>query len=766
MKRDLDKLVANMSLEEKASLCSGRDFWHTKEIKSIGLPSIMMTDGPHGMRKQSEKADMVGVNDSIPATCFPSGAGLAASWNVEVFSRVAAAMAQEAKSEKVSILLGPAVCMKRSPLCGRNFEYLSEDPFLAGRLAASYVKSMQGAGVGTSIKHYAANNQEKRRMLIDTVVDERTLREIYLPAFEHAVKEAQPWTVMCAYNKLNGTYCSQHEWLLDKVLKKEWGLEGIVVTDWGACDDRIAGLEAGQDLEMPSSGGVNDRKIVQAVRSGKLKESVLDASVKRLLGVIYKGIDNLVEKASYDKAEHHKLAREVAAECMVLLKNEGDILPLKKKGKIAFLGEFAEKPRYQGGGSSHINPTHMDKALDEARKLVGSAAEIVYERGYDLAKQGSDPGLLAAAKAAAKDADAAVVFLGLTDAEESEGYDRSHLRISEAHIALLEAAAEVNDKVIVVLSNGSPVEMPWLGKAKAVLEGYLAGQASGGAVADILFGAANPSGKLAETFPKRLEDTPCYLSFPGDDEKVEYREGLFIGYRYYDSAKVEPLFPFGHGLSYARFEYSALELDKNSAKDSESIVATCTVKNTGAVAGKEALQLYVRELESEVVRPIKELKGFAKVELEPGESRRVSFSLDKRSFATWDEVDGDWSVESGDFLVMVGASSADIRLEAKVRITSTSPRKRAYTRNSAIADLIADPKMKGVADKIVAHFSAAFGVKEDDPSFALMVENLTKEMPIRSMASFGMSFGDDFIDALVDALNGKGDIAALEARIK
>jgi beta-glucosidase len=766
MKRDLDKLVASMSLEEKASLCSGADFWHTKEVKSIGLPSIMMTDGPHGMRKQAGDSGTLGLNESVPATCFPSGAGLAASWSVELMARVAQAMAAEAKSEQISILLGPAVCMKRSPLCGRNFEYLSEDPFLAGSLAASYIASMQGSGVGTSIKHFAANNQEKRRMLVDADVDERTLREIYLPAFERAVVEAQPWTVMCAYNKLNGSYCSENEWLLTKVLKEEWGFEGVLVTDWGACDERVDGLAAGQDLEMPGSGGANDRKIVEAVRSGKLKESVLDAAVKRLLGIIYKGLDNLDGKTSYDQAEHHALAREVAAECMVLLKNEGGILPLAKKGKIAFLGEFAEKPRYQGGGSSHINPTRMEGALEEAKKLVGSAAEIVYAPGYDLAKEGSDPKLLAAAKAAAAGADVAVVFIGLTDVEESEGYDRKHLRISDAHLALLAAAKEACGAVVVVLSNGSPVEMPWIDKADAVLEGYLGGQASGGAVADILFGAANPSGKLAETFPKRLEDTPSYLNFPGDDEKVEYREGLFIGYRYYDSAKVEPLFPFGHGLSYARFEYSGLELDRTSARDTDKVTLSCAVKNVGAVAGKEVVQLYVRELEPEVVRPFKELKGFAKVELKPGESKRVSFSLDKRSFATWDEVAGDWSVASGDFLVMVGASSADIRLEAKLSIASSSGRKRPYSRSSALADILADPAAKGIADKLLARFSASFGVKRDDPAFGQMVANMIDEMPLRSIVSFGMDFGDSFIEDLVDALNGKGELAALEKRIK
>ena len=765
MTHDIEKMVAAMSLEEKASLCSGRNFWQTKAVESAGIPSIMMTDGPHGLRKQAGDIDSLGINQSVPATCFPSGAALAASWSEELMARVAAAMAEEAKSEKISILLGPAICMKRSPLCGRNFEYLSEDPFLAGRLAAQYISSMQGKGVGTSLKHYAANNQEKRRMLIDTKVDERTLREIYLPAFEHAVKNAQPWTVMCAYNKINGTYCSQSEWLLRKVLKEEWGLEGIVVTDWGACDDRVAGLAAGQDLEMPGSGGVNDRRLVEAVRSGALDQRILDEAVRRILGVVLKAVDGLEDDARYDKAEHHRLARAIAAECMVLLKNDGDLLPLAKAGKIAFLGAFAEKPRYQGGGSSHINPTRVDSALEEARKLVSGAAQIVYAPGYDPASAAPVPDLLAEAMETARGADVAVVFIGLTDAEESEGYDRSHLRISESHVALLEATASVNDKVVVVLSNGAPIEMPWIGSASAVLEGYLGGQAGGGAVADLLFGESVPSGKLAETFPKRLEDTPCYLNFPGDEEKVEYREGIFIGYRYYDSAKVEPLFPFGHGLSYTRFDYSDIAVDKAAASDSEGVEVSCSVKNAGAMAGKEVVQLYVRELDPEAVRPLKELKGFAKLELMPGESRRASFRLDKRSFAAWNQAAGDWRVKPGDFEILIGSSSADLRLRTRVSIVSTSPRRRVYTRNSSIAAILADPRAAGIAAKLKARFASTFGAEEDDPSFARMVESLVGEMPLRSIVSFGMLLDDGFIDEFVEALNSEDGLKELERRL-
>ncbi|NLP31347.1 MAG: glycosyl hydrolase, partial [Clostridiales bacterium] len=548
MQRDIKKLISQMTLEEKAGLCSGLDFWHLKGVERLGIPPIMVTDGPHGLRKQEQNADHVGINVSVPATCFPTAAGLASSWNRELVEKVGAALGEECQAEGVSVLIGPGANIKRSPLCGRNFEYFSEDPYLSSEMAASHIKGVQSQGVGTSLKHFAANNQEHRRMSVDAIVDERTLREIYLSSFEGAVKKGKPWTVMCSYNKVNGEYASEDEFLLTDILRDEWGFEGFVVSDWGAVNERVKGLEAGLDLEMPSSFGVGDSKIVEAVRNGILPEEILDKAVERVLNIIFKAVDNKKENATYDKEAHHQLAREVAKECMVLLKNEDKILPLKKQGTIAIIGEFAKRPRYQGGGSSHVNPTKLDDIYEQIKKSAGDNVNVIYAQGYSLEKDEVDEGLLKEAKQAAVQADVAVIFAGLPEHYESEGYDRQHMRMPESHCTLIEAVAQVQSNVVVVLSNGSPVEMPWLDKAKGVLEAYLAGQTMGGAIADLLFGDANPSGKLAETFPKELSHNPSYLNFPGEGDKVEYREGIFVGYRYYDKKNLEPLFPFGYGL--------------------------------------------------------------------------------------------------------------------------------------------------------------------------------------------------------------------------
>jgi beta-glucosidase len=570
MKRALDKIVAALSLEEKASLCSGRDFWNTKSFERLGIYSWMMADGPHGLRKQVHDTNEAGLRESAPATCFPSGATLAATWNRELVEEVGQALGREAKAMQVGVLLGPAVNIKRSPLCGRNFEYLSEDPYLTGELAKRHIMGVQSQGVGASIKHFATNNQEKSRMSIDAVVDERALREIYLPAFETAVKEAQPWTVMCAYNRLNGHYCSENAWLLDRVLKREWGHTGIVITDWGACADRVEGLKAGQDLDMPGDGGITDAEIVAAVEDGSLDERTLDAAVSRILDVSFRVLDNLSPSASFDAEAHHQLARRVAAEGIVLLKNEGGLLPIAGRRRVAFIGEFARRPRYQGRGSSHVNPTRIDDALEEARALCGDSS-VEFAAGYSLSREEPDPALASEAVALAAASDLAVLFIGLPESWESEGIDRSCLGMPKSHLRILESIASVQKNLVVVLSNGAPIEMPWIDEVPAVLETYLGGQAWGGAVADILFGRQSPSGKLAESFPKRLEDNPSFLNFPGDARRVEYREGIFVGYRYYDAARVEPLFPFGHGLSYSRFEYSDLRLDKDALCDTETL---------------------------------------------------------------------------------------------------------------------------------------------------------------------------------------------------
>ena len=733
MAADIQKLISQMTLEEKAGLCSGLDFWNTKGIERLGIPSLMVTDGPHGLRKQQGSADHLGLHNSVPATCFPSAAGLASSWNRKLIARVGEALGAECQVENVAVLLGPGNNIKRSPLNGRNFEYFSEDPYLASEMAANHVKGVQSQGVGTSLKHYAANNQEHRRMSVDAVIDERSLREIYLASFEGTVKQSQPWSVMCSYNRVNGEYASESEALLTSILRREWGFEGFVVSDWGAVNERVKALQAGLELEMPSSGGIGDAKIVAAVNSGELSIGTLDRAVERILDFIFKSVDSRKEDAVFDQDKHHALAREVARESMVLLKNEDGILPLAKSGQLAIIGEFAKTPRYQGGGSSHVNPTKLDDAFAELQAAAGDAVSFLYAQGYELASDDIDDHLLQEARDTAAKADAAVLFLGLPDRYESEGYDRSHLSLPASHLALIGAVAEVQSKIIVVLSNGSPVEMPWLPQTKAVLEGYLGGQAFGGAVADLLFGAVSPSGKLAETFPLKLSDNPSFLNFPGEGDTVEYKEGLFVGYRYYDTKEIEPLFPFGFGLSYTEFEYSNLMLDQNSIKDTDTVQVTVTVKNTGGRAGKEIVQLYVCDIESSVIRPLQELKGFEKIELQPGEAREVTFTLNKRSFAYYNVKLADWHVESGMFNIAVGSSSRDIRLTAALEVVSTTKLTEKFHRNTTVGDLLANPL---TADK-AKNYSSIFGFEDamdDNPEMFLA---MMRYMPLRALIGFG-----------------------------
>ncbi|AIQ34485.1 glycosyl hydrolase family 3 [Paenibacillus sp. FSL R5-0345] len=732
MKTNIQELISKMTLEEKAGLCSGLDFWHTKGIERLGIPSLMVTDGPHGLRKQKESADHLGLHNSVPATCFPSAAGMASSWDRDLIGRVGKALGKECQAENVAVLLGPGTNIKRSPLNGRNFEYFSEDPYLSSEMGGNHIKGVQSEGVGTSLKHFAANNQEHRRMSVDAVVDERTLREIYLASFEGAVKNGQPWSVMCSYNRVNGEYASESEFLLTKILREEWGYEGFVVSDWGAVNERVKALQAGLELEMPSTGGIGDAKIVAAVQSGELAEETLDLAVERLLAFVFKAVENRKDNASFNAEEHHQLAREVARESMVLLRNEDHILPIAKQGTIAVIGEFARNPRYQGGGSSHVNPTKLDDAFEEMKALAGSA-ELLYVQGYELNHDGINEALLQEARDTAAKGDIAVLFLGLPDNYESEGYDRSHLSLPESHKALIDAVAEVQTNIVVVLSNGSPIEMSWIHKTKGILEGYLGGQAFGGAVADLLFGEVSPSGKLAETFPMKLSDNPSFLNFPGEGDTVEYKEGLFVGYRYYDKKELEPLFPFGFGLSYTEFQYSNLTISKSSIKDNESVKVTATVKNTGTHAGKEIVQLYVSDVESSVIRPIKELKGFQKLALQPGEEQEVAFELDKRSFAYYNVNIGDWHVESGIFDIAIGSSSRDIRLTASIEVESTVPLALRYHRNSTVGDLLVNPR---TADK-VKKFSSVFGLGDamgDNPE---MFMAMMKYMPLRALIGFG-----------------------------
>ncbi|WP_336788979.1 beta-glucosidase [Paenibacillus sp. MMO-177] len=762
MKRDIQALLAEMTLEEKAGMCSGLDFWRLKGVERLGIPSIMVTDGPHGLRKQQGGTDHLGIFESVPATCFPSAAGMASSWDRELIGKVGEALGEECQAEDVAVLLGPGANIKRSPLCGRNFEYFSEDPYLSSEIAASHINGVQSQGVGTSLKHFAVNNQEHRRMGVDAVVDERTLREIYLASFEGAVRKAQPWTVMSAYNKVNGTYASENPYLLTDILKGEWGHEGLVVTDWGANNNRVDGLAAGQELEMPSSGGVNDRKIVDAVQSGHLSEEVLDRAVERILSLIFKSVDNRKPEADYDRAEHHALARKVAGETMVLLKNERNLLPLQQNHKLAVIGAFAQKPRYQGGGSSHIKPTQIDVPFEEIQKLAGDAASVAYAQGYHADSDDTDESLLEQAIEAAKGADAAIIFAGLPDRYESEGYDRKHLRMPANQNQLIEAIAAVQSNVVVVLLGGSPVEMPWIGQAGSVLEAYLGGQAVGGAIADVLFGIVNPSGKLAETFPVKLSDNPSFLFFPGEGNRVEYREGIFVGYRYYDTKQVKPLFPFGHGLSYTTFAYSNLLLSRKDMRDTDTLEVQVTVQNTGTRAGKEIVQLYVRDVESTVMRPTKELKGFAKVDLQPGEARAVTLTLDKRSFAYYNVLLRDWHVESGQYEILIGRSSEDIALSDTLTVESTVKVKTKVDRSTLLADLMSDPDRAPVVQGLVQSFQSGMGVTMDSDSMkdamgegtGEMFAEMMKYMPLRAMVSFSQgAFTDEMLDGLLAQLN-------------
>ncbi len=755
-KSEIKALIAKMTLEEKAGLCSGGDFWHTKAVERLGIPAVMVSDGPHGLRKQDLKADHLGVNDSIKAVCMPAACATAASFDRDLIGKMGRSIGSSCQHEQLSVVLGPAVNIKRSPLCGRNFEYLSEDPYLAGEMAAAYINGVQSQGVGTSIKHFAANSQEHRRMSSSSNADERTLREIYFPAFETAVKKAQPWTVMCSYNRINGTYASENKWLLTDVLRGEWGFEGFVVSDWGAVSDRVKGVEAGLDLEMPSSGGYNDKRIVEAVRSGRLDEKYVDLAVERILNIVYRYVENAKPETPWDKEADHLLSAKIAEECMVLLKNNG-ALPIKSGEKAAFIGEFAERPRFQGGGSSHINSFKVTSAVDAAK---AEGRDFTYVKGYDVSSDTATDEMIAEAVKAAKEADVAVVFAGLPDSYESEGYDRSHMRLPECQNRLIEAVAEANPNTVVVLHNGSPVEMPWIDKVNAVLEAYLGGQAVGIAEVDLLFGKANPCGHLAESFPIKLSDNPSYLYYGGEGNEADYREGVFVGYRYYDKKEMAVLFPFGHGLSYTRFEYSDLEISKPEIADNEELRVRLKVKNVGEMAGKTAVQLYVGDKKSTVMRPVRELKGFEKIHLEPGEEKTVEFVLDKRAFAYYNVGIHDWHVETGEFTIEIGESSRDIRLSGTVKVNSTVKIKPRYTADSIFMDIMSDPdavrkiepfikKMRGDQSAASETSEAAAEAVTDDMGNAMF-----NYMPLRGLVMFsGGGVPGDLIDKVVETLN-------------
>lgn len=753
---DVKKLVNELTLEEKASLCSGADFWHTKAIDRLNIPAAMVSDGPHGIRKQESLADHMGVAESIKAIGFPTASAMACSFDRDLLHKVGDALGEECVAEDLAVLLGPGINMKRSPICGRNFEYYSEDPVVAGELGAAFVNGVQEHGVGTSLKHFAANNQEWRRMSISAEIDERTLREIYLAAFETVVKKAQPWTIMCSYNRINGVYSCENDWLLNKVLRDEWGFEGLVMTDWGAMDERVPSLKAGLDLEMPDCHGETDKLIVKAVQSGELEEPVLDTAVERILTMVdkyltaRKGIDpasmvhplpSSVERG-YDVAAHHALARTTAEQSAVLLKNE-DILPLQKDKKIAFIGEFAKVPRIQGGGSSHINNTSVESALDAAGDSVS------YAQGFHIDEETTDETLLQEAITLAKESDVAVIFAGLPDSFESEGFDRTHLNMPANQNELIARISEVQPNVVVVLHSGSPIAMPWLDKVAGVLQMYLAGQASGGAAVNLLFGDATPCGKLAETFPLHLEDNPSYLNFPGNREKVCYQEGVFIGYRYYDKKKMDVLFPFGYGLSYTDFTYSNMKVTvngKNAAdvdviKETDEIVVSADITNTGNCDGAEIVQLYIKNPVVYEIRPEKELRDFAKVFLKAGETKTVTFTLNARAFSYYETRIHDWYAESGDYEILLASSSRDIRLQYTVSITGSKkiPFVADYITTCEDVELFA--KDGSALDEMLrgSGFAEATDHDGDDSmgsGTADMMKAMFTETPLHSILSF------------------------------
>lgn len=755
---DIPRVLDELTLEEKASLLSGSDFWHTQGIERLGIPAIMVTDGPHGLRKQAGATDHLGLNDSVPATCFPSAAGLGSTWDRDLLRRVGEALGAESRSHDVSVLLGPGINMKRSPLCGRNFEYFSEDPHLTTELAVPMIDGVQSVGVGTSLKHFAVNNQETDRMRVSAEVDERTLREIYLPAFEHVITRSQPWTVMCAYNKINGTYASEDPWLLTDLLRGEWGFEGLVVSDWGAVDDRPVGVAAGLDLEMPSSAGVNDARVVAAVEAGDLSQEDLDLAVSRVLTLVARSVSSSAEQPTVDLEGHHTLAREVAARAAILLKNDG-VLPLDVASfshDAVVVGELARTPRYQGAGSSLVNPTKLVSILDA---LDERGITVPFASGYQLPEAAGAPGQersdeeLRAEAVGLSHGRTAVVVLGLPAIDESEGYDREDLNLPTSHVALLREVAAVADQVVVLLAHGAVVTVTgWEEHAGAVLDLWLGGQAGGQAAVDLLLGDVAPSGRLAESVPVALLQVPAQLNFPGENGVVRYGEGIFIGYRGLDAADVEVSYPFGHGLTYTTFELSGLEVHEQevtegTGADDVVVRVELTVRNTGDRAGAAVPQLYVGRPDSSLARAPRELRDFARVELEPDAAQQVELTLTRRDLSHWDTRRHDWVVEPGPLTVSVGQSSRDLPLETTVELVAPAI-SGPITMHSTIGEWLEQPEAGAALTDALGDFGLLFGPDSEDPATAAFLIS----MPVIKVAMMGMSdeLSLERLEALVD----------------
>ncbi|AEF53211.1 glycoside hydrolase family 3 C-terminal domain-containing protein [Marinomonas posidonica] len=787
-----------LTVEEKARLCTGKDFWHLHGIERLELPSIMVTDGPHGLRKQSGEGDHVGLNASVKATCFPTASGLASSWNPALIEKMGVALGKECRAENVSVLLGPGINIKRNPLGGRNFEYFSEDPLIAGDMSTAWIKGVQSQDVGTSLKHYAVNNHEHCRMTVDAVVDQRTLREIYLPAFEKAIKQSQPWTVMCAYNKINGTYAAEHQQLLDDILVKEWGFEGIVVTDWGANNDRVEGIKHGQHLEMPSSGELNTQKILDAIDSGRLSIAALDKSVLRVLELIVKSQAALNNApVNVDLERHHTLASKVAEESCVLLKND-QLLPAQKDQNVLVIGALANNTRYQGAGSSKINPFKLEQPLAQIEAVFGTN-NVRYSQGYQLNDE-SDQTMIEDAVAQAEQADVIFLFAGLTPKYESEGFDRQHLNLPQVQLDLIDALGDQLGKTAVILQNGAPVTLPFVDKVPAILEAYLGGQAGASAIAKILAGDVNPSGKLAETFPLSLDDVPSQPYFPGTTKQTQYREAIWVGYRYFAHTAQPVLFPFGHGLTYSEFSFSELRImdDKLDLKavsfdEQTRIRLQVTVTNTGDRAGAEVVQCYLGQNKPSQPRPAKELRAYQKVFLEAGQSKCVELELNYRDFAFWCEADSQWRVESDDYHIQIGASVEDIRLTTLITLKTDTPLApqnatlsayftpadrqfndqsfsallgkpipdatpiTPYTLNSTLGDIAQTEQGKPLFNAMLSVFSKMMeGDTNDSAAEAdkLMAEAMVSDMPLRNLPVFNsQSYSEEALLALLADLN-------------
>lgn len=790
--KDYKKILDELTLDEKLSLLSGKTFWLTKDIDRVGIPSVWMSDGPHGLRKEKASAGTNIMQESEISTCFPTAVTTASSWDVELMEKVGETIADEAKALKVTTVLGPGVNIKRSPLCGRNFEYISEDPFLTSRMGAAYVHGVQKNGIGVSLKHYCANNEEHIRMCIDTVADERAMREIYLPAFEHIVKTEQPTTVMCSYNRIEGTYLAENKRYLTDILRGEWGFKGIVVSDWGAVNDRVMGVKAGLDLEMPGNNGMNNENIKKALADGVLTMDEIDAVALRMIKFAFECKENEGNGYDIDFKAHHEVAKQAALNSAVLMKNDEAILPLKKTDSVAVIGALAKKLRYQGAGSSHINAWKTVSFLD-ALKQNGKA--VTYADGYSLKGDGFNPKLIEEACQAAKMRDAVIVFVGLTDAFESEGFDRKHIKMPSSHAFLIDALSRVNPNIVVVLSCGSPVQMkPWDSKAKAILNMYLAGQAGGEACYDLIFGKANPSGKLAETFPLINEDALSAQYFPMGPRTVEYRESIYVGYRYFDTAKKAVAYPFGHGLSYTKFAYSDLKLSKKTVKEGEKLTVSFKLQNIGEVDGAEVAQVYVSAPESKLFKAEKELKGFKKVFLKAGETAKVEIELDERAFSYYNVNICDWHAESGKYGIKVGASSRDIRLEGEVTVKSakadvevpdyseTAPayydlanttfipddqfeavlareipcneefKKGELTINCSVSQVAVSPFGKALYG-LLTNGAKVVALTAENPD---MITESIKDMPLRSFSGFtGGLLSQESVDGILDLCNGK-----------